>query len=91
MAQQANRGRNDFARDEVVEHLAPKIPALRLDKDGWATHQPWVLAQDHLARGQSVILEWGHWARVERDEKRLGARALGVGVEMHYLDTPLEE
>ena len=38
-----------------------------------------------------MILEWGHWARVERDEKRLGARALGVGVELHYLDTPLEE
>ena len=31
------------------------------------------------------------WARVERDEKRLGARALGVGVELHYLDAPLEE
>ena len=38
-----------------------------------------------------MILEWGHWARVERDEKRLGARALGVGVELHYLDAPLEE
>jgi predicted kinase len=53
--------------------------------------QLWVLSQDLLARGQSVILEWGHWARVERDEKRLGARALGVGVELHYLDAPLEE
>ena len=63
--------------------------AIRLDKDGWVTHlgadlwdegfrlrlegQLWVLAQELLARGQSVILEWGHWARVERDEKRLGA------------------
>jgi hypothetical protein len=36
-------------------------------------------------------LEWGHWARIERDEKRLRARALGVGVELHYLDVPLEE
>jgi predicted kinase len=53
--------------------------------------QLWVLSQDLLAQGQSVILEWGHWARVERDEKRLGARALGVGVELHYLDAPLEE
>jgi len=33
----------------------------------------------------------GPLARVERDEKRLGARALGVGVELHYLDAPLEE
>jgi predicted kinase len=53
--------------------------------------QLWSLSQDLLAQGQSVILEWGHWARVERDEKRLGARALGVGVELHYLDAPLEE
>ena len=51
----------------------------------------WALSQELLAKGQSVILEWGHWARVERDEKRLGARALGVGVELHYLDVPLEE
>jgi predicted kinase len=54
-------------------------------------HQLWVLSQDLLAQGQSVILEWGHWARVERDEKRLEARALGVGVELRYLDAPLEE
>jgi predicted kinase len=94
-------------KSTLARQLAPKIPAIRLDKDGWATqlgadlwdeefrvrleHQLWVLSQDLLARGQSVILEWGHWARVERDEKRLGARALGVGVELHYLDAPLEE
>jgi predicted kinase len=94
-------------KSTLARQLAPKIPAIRLDKDGWATqlgadlwdeefrvrleHRLWVLSQDLLARGQSVILEWGHWARVERDEKRLGARALGVGVELHYLDAPLEE
>jgi len=53
--------------------------------------QLWALAQELLAHGQSVILEWGHWERAERDEKRLGARALGVGVELHSLDAPLEE
>ena len=79
--------------------LAPKIPAIRLDKDQWTTQlgldvwddefrvrlerQLWALTQELLAQGQSVILEWGHWARVERDEKRLRARALGVGVELH--------
>jgi predicted kinase len=83
------------------------MPAIRLDKDEWVTqlggdvwdddfrvrveHQLWLLAQDLLAHGQSVILEWGHWARVERDEKRLGARALEVGVELHYCAAPLEE
>jgi len=39
----------------------------------------WTLTQELLALGQSVILEWGRWARVERDEKRLGARALAWG------------
>jgi predicted kinase len=78
-----------------------------LDKDGWVTQlgedvwddefrvrierQLWALIQELLAQGQSVILEWGHWARVERDEKRLRARALGVGVELRYLDVPLDE
>src|ERR1700694_5309936 len=83
-------------KSTLARRLAPKIPAIRLDKDGWATqlgadlwdeqfrvrleHQLWVLSQDLLARGQSVILEWGHWAR-----------ALGVEAELHYLDAPFEE
>jgi len=94
-------------KSTLARRLAPKIPAVRLDKDGWVTElgsdvwdddvrvrierQLWALTQELLAHGQSVILEWGHWARVERDEKRLGARALGVGVELHFLDAPLDE
>lgn len=91
----------------LARQLAPEFPAIRLDKDHWTTQlgrdvwddefrvlleaQLWELTQELLAQGQSVILEWGHWARVERDEKRLGARALGVGVELHYIDAPLDE
>jgi predicted kinase len=94
-------------KSTLARRLAPEISAIRLDKDEWATHlgadlwdehfrvrlevRLWSLALDLLARGQSVILEWGHWARAERDEKRLGARALGVGVELHYVDAPLEQ
>ena len=94
-------------KSTLARRLAPKIPAIRLDKDEWVTQlgadvwdedfrvrleeQLWSLSQELLAQGQSVILEWGHWARVERDEKRLRARALGVGVELHYLHAPLEE
>lgn len=94
-------------KSTLARRLAPRIPAIRLDKDGWVTQlgadvwddvvrvrierQLWGLTQELLAHGQSVILEWGHWARVERDEKRLGARALGVGVELHFLDAPLDE
>lgn len=91
----------------LARELATRMGAIRLDKDQWTIQLGhdlwddefrvrleellWALTQDLLAQGQSVILEWGHWARAERDEKRLGARALGVGVELHYLHAPLDE
>ena len=50
----------------------------------------WKLAQEHLALGHHVVLEWGTWARSERDELRETARALGVAVELHFLDAPVE-
>jgi predicted kinase len=94
-------------KSTLARRLASEIPAIRLDKDEWTTrlgHDPWdddfrpliegqlwTLTRQLLARGQSVILEWGHWARPERDEKRRRARELGVGVELHYLGAPLEE
>lgn len=87
--------------------LAQEVPAVRLGADEWMArlgidlHDEgmrdrleqlfWQLAQELLQLGMSVILEFGFWARVEREEKRLGARALGVGVELHYLDVPTEE
>ena len=94
-------------KSTLARQLAVTIPAVRLDKDEWVTQlagdvwddtfrvrverQLWALTLDLLTQGQSVILEWGHWARGERDEKRLGARTLGVGVELHFLDAPLDE
>jgi predicted kinase len=94
-------------KSTLARQLAVAIPAIRLDDDEWVTQlggdvwddtfrvrverQLWALTLDLLTQGQSVILEWGHWAREERDEKRLGARSLGVGVELHFLDAPLDE
>ena len=94
-------------KSTLARQLAVTISAVRLDKDEWVTQlagdvwddtfrvrverQLWALTLDLLTQGQSVILEWGHWAREERDEKRLGARTLGVGVELHFLDAPLDE
>ncbi|MCX5015201.1 ATP-binding protein [Streptomyces sp. NBC_00555] len=51
----------------------------------------WQHAQDLLTSGAVVILENGFWQRQERDEKRLRARALGVEVELRYLDVPIAE
>jgi len=49
----------------------------------------WKLSQDLLAQGLTVIIEWGTWGRSERDTLRLGARALGAAVELHYLSAPI--
>ena len=53
--------------------------------------QFWELTQRLLVLGTSVILEWGFWARSERDEKREAARRLDVPVELRFLDAPYDE
>jgi predicted kinase len=50
----------------------------------------WQLAQQLLALGLTVIIEWGTWGRSERDGLRLGARELGAAVELHYLSAPVD-
>lgn len=50
----------------------------------------WKLAQNVLALGHNVVIEWGTWARSERDALRTGARALGAAVELHFLDPPVD-
>jgi len=50
----------------------------------------WKLGQELLAYGLTIIIEWGTWGRSERDALRLGARALGAAVELHYLHAPAD-
>src|SRR5438046_2492085 len=50
----------------------------------------WRIAQELLALGLTVIIEWGTWGRSERDTLRLGARALGAAVELHCLSAPVD-
>ena len=91
----------------LARRLAKDRNALRLTQDEWliaigstpwdaptrkkVDHELWRLAQDVLRLGVSVILDFGLWARVERDEMRSTARGLGVAVELHYLDVPTDE
>ena len=91
----------------LAQQLADAYDAVRLNPDEWelalgvdpfdADFQArleaafWELTQRLLVLGTSVILEWGFWARSERDEKREAARALGVAVELRFLDVPFEE
>lgn len=91
----------------LARQVAAERSALRLTQDEWlialgsnpwdtATREKvdnelWRLAQDVLVLGLSVVLDFGLWARAERDEMRSAARDLGVGVELHYLDVPIDE
>ena len=91
----------------LARELADAYGAVRLNPDEWELAlgvdpfdegfqvrleaQFWELAQRLLVLGTSVVLEWGFWARSERDEKRERARALGVAVELHFLDAPYDE
>ena len=50
----------------------------------------WQVTQQLLARGLTVIIEWGTWGRSERDELRLGARKIGATAELHYLRAPID-
>lgn len=53
-------------------------------------HQ-WELSRLLLARGRTVVIEWGTWARSERDELLAGARELGATAELIWLDVPIDE
>jgi len=44
-----------------------------------------------LACGVGVVVEFGSWHREERERIRQVAAREGAGVELHFLDAPLEE
>jgi predicted kinase len=50
----------------------------------------WRQAQELISTGLTVVVEWGTWGRSERDVLRLGARALGAKVDLHYLSAPVD-
>ena len=51
----------------------------------------WDIARRVLALGTDVILDYGLWAREEREDYRLRAKQLGASSEVHYLNVPEEE
>ena len=77
-----------LAPDEWMNALA--IDLYDADKRARIEAMQWRLGQDLLRLGLTVVIEWGTWARAERDALRLGAQALGAAVELHYLSAPPE-
>lgn len=90
----------------IAKELERRLGAVRLSADEWMDALEvnlyeeqtrariealqWKLAQRLLTLGLIVIIEWGTWGRSERDALRMGARAIGAAVEMHYLHAPVE-
>jgi predicted kinase len=91
----------------LARELADAYGAVRLNLDEWELAlgidpfdaefqlrlegEFWRLAQRLIELGTSVVLEWGFWARSERDEKLEAGRALGAAVELRFLDVPYDE
>ena len=51
----------------------------------------WKIASRALELGTNVILDFGFWAREEREDFRLRAQRLGASSEVHFLDVSKEE
>lgn len=91
----------------LAKRLAAELGAVRLCPDEWKhdlgidyydeeqrvrlEDRLWRLGQELLVLDQIVIMENGFWSREERDELRTAARALGVAVELRYLEAPVDE
>ena len=94
-------GKTTYAR-----RLEARFPAVRFCPDEWmdalsldlwdeASRQKienlqWKFARHLLAHRQTVIIEWGTWARSERDALRLQALELGAAVELHFISASVD-
>lgn len=95
-------GKTTLARHLEVQHAALRLTPDEwlspLFGAGEAWDKRWVLESELLwgvaARtlqlGVNVILDYGCWAREERDLFRARAAALGVRFELHVLDLPVD-
>jgi predicted kinase len=87
--------------------LADSMPACRMCPDDWMMASGidlWdesaraqieafqlTLSLDLLRTGQNVVIEWGVWARAERDALRDAARSIGAPVELRYVAADIDE
>ncbi len=51
----------------------------------------WEVAATALKRGVDVVLDFGLWAKEERQDYRKRAAKLGAETAIHYLDVPFDE
>ena len=91
----------------LARTLATSMPASRMCPDEWmaaSNIDSWdssarsrieafqlELTLDLLRRGTNVVIEWGVWAREERDTLRHAARSIGAAVELRYVTADIDE
>lgn len=51
----------------------------------------WKLAERAITLGVDVVVEYGFWAREERDSFRRKAETVGAKVILHFVNAPVEE
>jgi predicted kinase len=99
-------GKTTLARELERRLPERKLKVIRFSPDDWLDalsinlHREdvrekvealqWKFAQELLALGVTVIIEWGTWPRSERDTLPLGARVIGAAVELHYVSAPVD-
>ena len=77
--------------DEWLHSLHPEMSGLELDTmRGPVEEVQWDLALRLLDLECNVVLDWGLWAREERDRYRSEAQARGATVVLCVLDPPVE-
>jgi predicted kinase len=78
--------------DEWLHELHPQLSGDDLDaRRGPVERVQWSVAVRVLETGGNVVLDWGLWAREERDLYRSRAQAVGARVVLCVLDPPLDE
>ena len=89
---QLDRDRTVFGRHQpVLRHDGSPADPQHDARHSLIEALQWEVAERALALGTSVILDFGFWAREEREEYRLRAKDLGASSEVHFLDVPKEE
>ena len=80
--------------DAWLQELYPGISTSEAESGpcrGRVERLQWPTAVRALELGCDVVLDWGVWARAERDIYRTGAREVGARVVLCLLDPPVDE
>jgi predicted kinase len=80
--------------DEWLHELYPGISTLEAETGPFRSRVEglqWMTALRTLELGGDVVLDWGVWAKEERDLYRAGAREVGARVVLCLLDPPVDE